>query len=261
MNPPPGSAGFQPASSPLRPTQSAGKNAGAPGAGAPGGVAPKTTHLGWYSRGYLPHFDEPGRVQAVTFRLADSLPSELLARLAAGLRAIPPERQDIERRRRLEAALDAGHGACHLARPEIAQLTEDALRHFDGQRYRLLAWCVMPNHVHALVEPLPPHALAAIVQTWKGFTAYAANRVLGRTGPFWQREYHDRFIRDSAHLNAARTYIEANPVNAKLAATPEAWPWSSASWERRLSAGIVAPPSPSQPAGWKAGAPGKQPPA
>jgi putative DNA methylase len=231
MSDAPGSAGFQPASAP---PQSAGKNAG-----APRGIGPKTTHLGWYSRGYLPHFDEPGRVQAVSFRLADSLPSEVVLRLEAQLLALPPAARLVERRRLLEAALDRGHGSCHLAHPPIASATEAALHHFDGERYRLLAWCVMPNHVHALLEPLSPHSLAGIMQSWKGFTARTANQLLGRVGAFWQREYHDRFIRDATHLAAVRRYIEENPVTAGLIANAADWSWSSASWERRLSAGIV----------------------
>jgi putative DNA methylase len=60
--------------------------------------------------------------------------------------------REIELRRRIEEYLDAGHGACWLRRPEIAALVEGALRYFDGQRYRLLAWCVMPNHVHTLIR-------------------------------------------------------------------------------------------------------------
>ena len=177
----------------------------------------------WRSRGHLPHIDAPGLLQSVTFHLGDSLPAAALRRLLA-----ETEDDDAERLRRIERLLDAGHGACHLARPHIATLVEDALLHFDEQRYRLVAWVVMPNHVHLLSETLPGYPLAGVVQGWKSFTAKEANCLLGRTGPFWARDYYDRYIRDDHHLAAVVRYIERNPVKAGLVAEPEDWPFGSA---------------------------------
>jgi REP element-mobilizing transposase RayT len=182
----------------------------------------------WHSRGYLPHRDKTGLIQALTFRLADSLPSDALKRIESELLHTPVVHRDAERARSLAAWLDEGHGACELARPEIATLVENALLHFDGERYRLIAWCVMPNHVHTLVESNEGHALADIVHSWKSYTAKAANRLLARTGDFWQREYHDRYIRDAQHLAAAISYIDENPVKAGLVNTPQDWPFGSA---------------------------------
>jgi hypothetical protein len=108
---------------------------------------------GWYSRGYLPHFDSPETVQFVTFRLADSLPKAA----AQALAMLPDNLAQTDER------LDAGWGACWLGQSEIAELVEGALLHFDKDRYRLLAWCIMPNHVHAVVEPSERHALDRIV--------------------------------------------------------------------------------------------------
>ena len=123
-------------------------------------------HRGWHSRGYLPHWDHPGLIQSLNFRLGDALPQVVLDRWRnelglAGCAGAPGEkRRQVELRRRIEEFLDAGHGACWLRQPDVAALVEGTLRHFDGERYRLLAWCVMPNHVHALLEtredfPLP----------------------------------------------------------------------------------------------------------
>lgn len=122
---------------------------------------------GWHSRGYLPHFDRAGLVQSITFRLADALPTSLLAAMERELMHLSDAEQNVERRRAIEAALDVGHGECHLDRPEIARLAEDALIHFDRERYRLLAWCVMPNHVHAMIETIVGYSLEKIVQSWK----------------------------------------------------------------------------------------------
>jgi len=68
--------------------------------------------------------------------------------------------------------LDGGLGACWLKEPTIAALVENAMLHFDGGRYRLLAWCIMANHVHVVVEPIEGNTLGAVVQVWKSFTAH-----------------------------------------------------------------------------------------
>ncbi|VFM95520.1 MAG: hypothetical protein BECKG1743D_GA0114223_100846 [Candidatus Kentron sp. G] len=107
-------------------------------------------HKGWYSRNYLPHFDAPDLYQSLTFRLHDAIPQEVLLRLEGEARL--GMITDLERRRNIERYMDAGHGACWLRRPAVARIVYDVLMHFDGERYRLLAWCVMPNHVHVLME-------------------------------------------------------------------------------------------------------------
>jgi len=173
---------------------------------------------GWHSRGYLPHFDSAETLQFVTFRLADSLPraiAESLAKLPNNLAAT-------------DDRLDGGLGACWLRDPKIAQLVERALFHFDGSRYRILSWCLMPNHVHVVFEPLDQHRLGAIVHSWKSFTAKQANVLLVRSGPFWHRDYFDRFIRDEGHLERTIAYVENNPVKAGLVSLPADWEWSSA---------------------------------
>lgn len=155
--------------------------------------------------------------------LADSLPRAVLQRLSA-----QTDRDAQARRRRIAALLDAGHGARWLRWPEVGALVDAALPAGDGTRYRLLAWAVMPNHVHVPIETLPGLALAEVVRGWKGATARAANEVLGRWGAFWQRDYFDRFVRDYAHLAAVVRYIEQNPVTAGLVERAEAWAFSSA---------------------------------
>lgn len=186
---------------------------------------------GWYSRGYLPHVDAPGLFQSITFRLADSLSPDVLERLAQ--QAL----DDVERRKHIETLLDAGHGECWLKRQQIAQIVENALLHFDGERYRLIAWCIMPNHVHVLIETRAGHPLAEVVHSWKSFTAKAINQCLGRSGEVWQREYFDRYIRDDRHLQAAIDYIESNPVKAKLAQSAESWRFSSAGGKKITAGG------------------------
>jgi REP element-mobilizing transposase RayT len=176
------------------------------------------SHKGWHSRGYLPHFDSAEIVQFVTFRLADSLPKSVVEALAVhpDLLAATNER------------LDAGLGACWLKKPAVAEAVEATLLYFDGARYRALSWCIMPNHVHVVIEVLPGHQLGSVVRSWKSFSASQANQLLGRSGAFWHRDYFDRFIRDEGHLRRTIDYVENNPVKAGLVASPADWPWGSA---------------------------------
>ncbi|MGB9623961.1 MAG: REP-associated tyrosine transposase [Phycisphaerae bacterium] len=192
------------------------------------GARASRPHSPVHDRGYLPHWEAGQRPQAVTFRLADSLPVALLEAWEAELKALPEGRRDARRRERMEDALDQGLGACILRRPEIARIVEDALLRFDGSRYQLHAWTIMPNHVHVLFTPLHDYSLSSILHSWKSFTAKQINRVLGTTGKVWQEEYFDRMIRDHAHWINSLAYIDANPVKADLCSSPEQWPFGSA---------------------------------
>jgi REP element-mobilizing transposase RayT len=178
---------------------------------------------GWHERGYLPHRDEPGLTQFVTFRLADSLPAELRGEWEAFL-AIEDQR---ERRKQLEAYLDRGRGECLLRRPDIGALMDGALRFNHGKYYKLRAWVVMPNHVHVLFK-VGSKSMGRMVGEWKEYTARLANKILGRRGQFWDEDYWDTYMRDRAHEARSRRYIENNPTKAFLVRDPAEWPWTSA---------------------------------
>jgi REP element-mobilizing transposase RayT len=241
--------------------QSEGANENAAATGS-AGILPAF----WRSRGYLPHYDDACRIQTLTLRLHDSVPQKIIeewlralaVELASPAHASPAasqaaslqQRIETELHRRILAYEDAGHGACHLRDPRVAEIVQNALLYFDGQRYRLLAWCVMPNHVHIIIEPIEPHALSDIVHSWKSFTAKAANKHLARSGEFWMREYFDRYIRNAGHFARAVAYAEENPVKAGLVATKTDWRWSSASrHEDRRPSGIADFPNSRQDAG------------
>jgi len=193
--------------------------------------------LGWHERGYLPHCDFPGLVQFVTFRLADSMP-EFRRGEWEHLLKIEDDRQ---RRTKLEAYLDRGIGECHLRDSRIAKIAEEALLHFHNRRCELLAWCVMPNHVHVLVHVWQA-PLWKLVQSWKRFVATeterrsptrrvsenSPNAPARRAALQWQREYWDTFMRDEEQEKTAVRYLENNPVKAKLCQLAEEWPFSSA---------------------------------
>ena len=172
------------------------------------------TEAHWHSRGYVPHFDYPGLVQFITFRLVDSLPSSVIDAWKSELGIVnivptPPSANE-ELIRRIARYEDAGHGACYLKQPEIAREVSEVLRHGDGTKYRLLAWSIMPNHVHALIEVEQADSVAQIVHDWKSVSAHRINRCLGRKGALWQPEYFDRYVRDPNHFHSVVAYIQAN---------------------------------------------------
>jgi REP element-mobilizing transposase RayT len=187
------------------------------------------------SRKRLPHWETEGGEYFVTFRLADSLPSKVLNSLEFERHDIiaTAEQQgrsvtaaELARLRklyseRIERYLDSGAGACWLSRPAIAGMVADALHHFDGERYQLIAWCVMPNHVHVVFRPLGGYSMAKIVHSWKSFTAHVANEMRRGRGEFWEREYYDHLVRDKKDLHRAVRYVVNNPGNAGLTD----WPW------------------------------------
>ena len=118
--------------------------------------------------------------------------------------------------REIDRWLDQGSGSCVLKEPANAKIVADALRHFDGDRYELASFVVMPNHLHVLFRPLEDHALTDILRSWKGFTAREINKRMGKTGALWQDEYWDRLIRSERHFCKVAEYIRENPVNARL---------------------------------------------
>jgi len=202
----------------------------------------------WHCRGYLPHRDRIHLIQSVTFRLADSLPQSKLKALEAELDGLNEKGKEVvwdrehEKRIRIEAFLDAGMGCCALGNDAMAEVMQKALLKFHSERYELLAWCIMPNHVHALVDPWM--RLSKIVQSWKSYTGRWAMQhnaelelgVPGGSKSFWMRDYWDRYIRSEVHLKNVIDYIHQNPVKAGLCLKAEDWKWSSCGCRRERRA-------------------------
>ena len=186
--------------------------------------------------GRIPHRDGLHAMQHITYRLSDSLPLSSVKLLREGLRAQKDgEVSSLELNERMEALLDAGHGSCILRYSEIASMIVRNWQHFDDRRYRLLAYVVMPNHCHVLIETLGTESLSKIVQSWKSYTA---NRIRAwiRDHPsipaafgdhIWKLDYYDRYIRSVEHYLRVKRYIEHNPVKAGLVRAAEDWEWSS----------------------------------
>ena len=183
------------------------------------------------SRGYLPHREGKHPIYFVTFRLVDSLPRDLVLQLRRerenSMKIMPASESAADRTqrsllRRAERCLDTSLGECHMREARVAEIVADAIQHFDGRRYKLLAWCVMPNHVHVVFCPFGDNTLDGILHSWKSFSALMANRLLRRRGNFWQREYFDHLVRTEGSLLKIIRYVKENPGTAGL----RNWRWA-----------------------------------
>lgn len=191
--------------------------------------------LTYYERN-LPHRLPPGEVIFITFRLAGSLPQEALERLQAEALllqrncATDPAAQYAERKRyfgRFDDLLaGSGYGPVWLKQPEVAAVVSQALHYPNGKGYELRCYCIMPNHVHLVVElPLQAPPLAKTLQLMKGYSSREANRLLGLSGAFWQAESYDHVVRPG-ELDRIIRYVLENPVKAGLVDEWEKWPYS-----------------------------------
>lgn len=189
-----------------------------------------------FYRRYLPHYQPPGATIFITFRLAGSLPMKVMKQLAAETVLQEAELSKVQDElKRYHAAnnirkqffvkwdgeLDVGcRGPQWLAQSDIARLVCDAMHFNDGKQYELLAYSVMPNHVHMVCTPICADEgfvpLAKILQSLKGFTARKANQILGRSGDFWQHESYDHVVRDNNELERIVVYVLKNPRKAGL---------------------------------------------
>ncbi|HQK15514.1 MAG TPA: transposase [Anaerolineae bacterium] len=205
----------------------------------------------YYERN-LPHLQPPGATLFITFRLAGSMPVDVQKRLRAETIALkaalsniadPDERREFasEGQRRLFGKWDsilnrASFGPTWLRDARITQLVSESLHYRDTRFYTLLAFCIMPNHVHVIFTPLREsedtyYSMAKIMQSLKGYTAYKANRILGRRGAFWQHESYDHVVRSAAEGRRILNYVLNNPVKAGLVQDWSEWPWSYCSPE------------------------------
>ncbi len=212
------------------------------------------------TRRTLPHWYVPGAAHFVTYRLADTIPAHVIELMKeqcrSRLRGLDGKSgtswQDRQREHKrffatLDRFLDQACKRNELALPQVAAVIRSNLHHHHGSKYHLLAYCVMPNHVHVLFQPIDvvcneenyvaldevecpdgQSPLARIMHSLKSYTANEANRILGRSGRFWQPESYDHWVRDDDELERIIDYIIYNPVNAGLVARPYEWFFSSA---------------------------------
>lgn len=199
---------------------------------------------GIFRRRNLPHLDAHAGIYFVTFCLAGSLPASGAQSIAAHWRARalhPPPGQDPRRWRASCSAaafaaadrlLDRSPAVRWLADRRLAAIVQESLLYRHGVSYDLLAYVVMPSHCHVVFEPLGAECRGrtprqAIMQSLKRHTASHCNRLLGRTGRFWQPESYDRVVRGPGGMERVIEYVERNPVQAGLCTSPEEWEFSS----------------------------------
>jgi REP element-mobilizing transposase RayT len=212
------------------------------------------TYLNFYRRN-LPHWLPAGQMFFITFRLANSLPAHVLQELKEECER---ERQNtrvqfsgIQQRdelykldKKYYGQFDAWLDRCVDENPRwlvdenVARIVADEIHAMDGERYRLIAYCIMSNHVHLTIDTAgydiePTHngvmalyPLAETLKRLKGRTARYCNQALKRTGTFWHPESYDHVIRDQQEYERIVWYILSNPVKAGLVEKWEDWKFS-----------------------------------
>jgi REP element-mobilizing transposase RayT len=209
-----------------------------------GAVRPQFGEVRIRNRGRLPHWEKEEGLYFITFHLADSLPRQALQEIVernrilaaakeAGARLTPAQKVFTAKysQKRIEEYFDCGNGECFLKDPRVAEATAQALRFWHGRRYRLGAWCIMPNHVHVICRLLPGQNLSDVLRSWKVHSARETNRILDRKGTIWRREYYDRLIRGDGEFHRAVQYVLSNPERAGL----KDWKWVWSEGQEALS--------------------------
>lgn len=185
-----------------------------------------------------PHWSQAGAVVFITFRTKDSIPAEVILRwnceklqwlrskgiyhtdnLAAAVSSLQERDQILFHkhfRRVREMFLDTCHGRCLLGRPELSKIVADSLLHFDGQRYRMGDFIIMPNHTHLLAAFFDETQMYQQIDSWLHWTARQINLAINESGHFWQEEPFDHLVRSSRQYEYLRKYIANNPQKAGL---------------------------------------------
>jgi type I restriction enzyme R subunit len=243
---------------------------------------------GFFTRRRLPHWDVPVATYFVTSCLAGSIP-------AIGLRELQEYRDLINARPRpetmsladwerykhklifakLDEWLDGKPAVRRFENADIAKIVQDSLYHFAGVRYHLLAYVIMPSHLHWVFHPIEPVGQGArlyvravrpgekpaprtapggtpaprrirsprekIMHSMKSFTSHQCVRVLKQKQPFWQDESYDHWVRDDDELLRIIEYIEQNPVKAGLVASADEFQFSSAFDRRQFGIALGDP--------------------
>lgn len=187
----------------------------------------------------LPHWEQAGVMCFITWRTIDSIPAATIRRWrverAAWLRRheinplaenwrellrLLPRADRREYHEHFTSAwmqkLDECFGACVLKRPELSKIVAESLLQFDGQKYVVSEFVIMPNHVHVLAQFEAERQLKRQCRAWKHYTAFEINQHLTATGRFWQVESFDHLVRSPEQFEYLRNYIVRNPVVAGL---------------------------------------------
>jgi len=197
-----------------------------------------------FYRRNLPHLQPPNAVLFITIRLDGSLPKKRVQELKEQREA---EEEELIRGKGLteketqkqllkkfnlyfgkfdELLVENKEGPHWLKEKKVAKIWEDALKHFDNERYKLICSTIMSNHVHFIFYKLT-QSLASIMHSLKSYSSTISNKFLNRVGQkFWQAESFDRLIRDRAELKYRINYTLNNAVEAGLVNHWRGWQYN-----------------------------------
>ncbi|NQV19403.1 MAG: transposase [Armatimonadetes bacterium] len=206
-----------------------------------------------FYRRNLPHYQPEKGIFFITTRLAFTLPEVILNELKEKKEMFEKALKNVNKKDmkefirefhksyfvKFDEFLDKyNKSPMWLCKLEVAKIIEENLHHWNGKRYLLFAYCIMPNHVHIMLKPLKTgnnvyESLTKIMFGIKSYTANECNKVLRRSGQFWHHESYDHFVRDAEELGREIDYIAKNPVKAGLVSNWQDWrySWIRKNWE------------------------------
>jgi len=215
-----------------------------------------------YHKNFLPHIRPIGATFFITIRLKDALPQNIVRELKAEFEEKKAELiekypDDYEQELYYESKRHFGrydyqlddkrYGECYLKQPEVANVVVEELQKLDGKYYELQSYCIMPNHIHILIDTsIQLHGkdidetnldeeytqLDDVLQEFKGRSGYYCNKALGRRGSFWQRDCYDHYVRDETEWGNIANYIMENPVKAGIVQQSKDWQHSYYKYDR-----------------------------
>jgi putative transposase len=192
-------------------------------------------HKPFYSR-KLPHIQPSQETFFITYRLVDSIPISKIKELELLViekrkTALTKEEKYNEQKRQfglIDEYLDTTLNEPYwLKQNDIAAIVAKSLHYCDRKFYKLWCYCIMPNHVHVVITTLkgaPP--LYTILQKHKRHTALLSNKVLKRSGQFWEQESYDHIVRNEDEFNRIVFYTIHNTIKPGFVKQWKDWEWT-----------------------------------
>lgn len=168
------------------------------------------------THGSLPHWSQRQKIYAITFRLGDAIPTDVIEKYMfecdqCSTDELLKGQREIMLHNKMMEYMDACHGECLLKYAATRVIIEEAFEYLSKYKCNIHAYVIMPNHVHILLDAFHGETVQSIMHTLKRYTSLKINKLWHRSGKLWQREYFDRIIRSESHYAHAITYIRNNP--------------------------------------------------
>lgn len=162
----------------------------------------------------LPHMYREDAIYSITYRLADSIPKNLIDDYWVTKKQLLKENRALETKNlyyeKLDQYLDhKNDGPMFLENTEAKKIVTSSIFFFEDKYYKIICFCIMSNHVHLIINTLhfPKKAIGDILGSIKKYSAKHINKYLGCQGTFWQSESYDHIIKSRNELADTISYV------------------------------------------------------